>query len=127
MNKRLRKKKHVGEFNFFGFRVEVKFEIKKLFYEQVELVDQFVDKFIEIIEAAHLEMGGGINNSSFSMFITKYKQGKRNSYGGFKNSCVSCTDEDRQLVENWLKTQTIFPLTECQIGPLKRAWDIEST
>jgi uncharacterized protein YggL (DUF469 family) len=123
MNKRLRKKKYIGEFNHFGFSIEGKFGAFCATDrdKRIDLVDQFLDELIEVIEANHLEMGGGVTPTGLSMFVLKHKQGKRDSRGEFKTSSVSCTDEDRQLVEDWLKDQTILHLVEYQVGPLNRS------
>jgi uncharacterized protein len=89
MRKRLRKKKHLGEFRKLGFDVDCRLKQDL----SASDFDRFIDDFIEqAIEAHGLQFGGG---GSPQMGWT----------GGI--SCEgrydSTTEADRTIVENWLK------------------------
>lgn len=58
MNKRIRKKHHLGEFavKCFAFKVVLNPDLSK---DERELWDLYIDKIIDVIEANHCLMGGG--------------------------------------------------------------------
>ncbi|MBA5636066.1 YggL family protein [Duganella sp. LX20W] len=103
-NRRQRKKKHLGEFQEFGFQVDA--DISGPMNEADR--DSFVDQFLlELIEANGLGFGGGINNT-FSGYIVAMKAN------------VKIDETHRELVRAWLERQSM--LKNVVIGPLQDAW-----
>lgn len=66
MNKRLRKKKHRGEFREFGFHIEVRYEPG--YFEPNKL--KCFDHFIEELDKAGFETGGGWTNDTYDGYVT---------------------------------------------------------
>jgi uncharacterized protein len=83
MKKRLRKKKHKGEFQEFGFQIYLDFKPNYSLME-TELV---FDEFIELIEKENLLFGGGSSEG----FITAKKG--------------SVSDSNRTALEDWIKSK----------------------
>ena len=117
MKKRLRKKRHIGEFTDYGF------EVTALIYKSIEdpehnsLWNAFIDK----IESLGLSAGGGMR------LLTK-RDGKPESFSfDFKMFVTSpirnrkVTESDRTEIKNWLesnkKMDSIF------VGDLEDAWN----
>jgi uncharacterized protein YggL (DUF469 family) len=89
MKKRLRKKKHLGEFQEFGFEVSCRFN-SELSDEQFE---QFIDTFLqEAIESNGLSFGGGGDKQEWKGFVTLDRSG-------------SATEEHRINVSKWLESR----------------------
>ncbi len=103
MNKRLRKKKHVGEFQEFGFKVHGMMQAGTSAADQ----DAFLDRWIDFVEARELCFGGGSAKDSFEGFVAL-------SYPG------SATAEDRAAAEAHLKADT--RVASFTVGPLVDAW-----
>lgn len=104
MRKRLRKKRHLGEFQEFGFTVSWKMKSNL----NDEEYNQFWDRFIkEAIEANGLSFGGGIGPDEGEGFVA-------NMGGG------SATDEHRAIVQEWLTQDP--DVAECRVEPLRDAW-----
>lgn len=80
MKKRLRKKKHKGEFQQYGFEIEFQYKSE---YPETE-AELLFDEFIELMEKEKLLFGGGL----LSGFITAQKG--------------SVTDSNRTAIENWI-------------------------
>jgi len=105
MKKRLRKKKHLGEFREYGFTV--RFSHPGL---TVEARDQLLDRYIDLIESLQLWSGGGGGRERVSFYVT----------AGHRKSA---NDEHRMTVERWLAEQPeiaefkVFPLTDAWHGP----------
>lgn len=70
MNKRIRKKKHVGEFTELGFQLHATLR-PNLGSDEVEAV---MDRLLELIEARHLEFGGSLGQA-LSGFVTRAEGG----------------------------------------------------
>ena len=88
-NRRLRKKLCVGEFTVYVF--EVSLQLKEM---SLEAFEQFVDEFIDVIEANHLILGGsGDGTCQFRGIVASEKR------------YASATEEDRQTIEAWLEKQ----------------------
>lgn len=88
-NRRLRKKLFVGEFTVYVF--EVTLQLKEM---SLDAFEQFVDEFIDVIEANHLILGGsGDGTCQFRGIVASEKR------------YASATEEDRQVIEGWLKKQ----------------------
>jgi hypothetical protein len=103
MNKRLRKKKRVGEFRELGFRV--RFETPGLSPEQVDaLIDRWLD---EAIESNGLACGGSCGPVQWDGFVQMDHRG-------------SATNEHREAVTSWLKSQSTIKNVE--VSPLIDAW-----
>ena len=64
MNRRIRKKRRVGEFNWKGFEVEATFD------PPLEDVDKFLDDYLVFCDAHNLLTGGGMKDTSFGQFVT---------------------------------------------------------
>lgn len=65
MKKRLRKKKHLGEFDCIGFSLEVTFNIGDGEFDALH------DAFIDYIESINLCCGGGMGRN-WSLFVNKW-------------------------------------------------------
>jgi uncharacterized protein YggL (DUF469 family) len=103
MRKRLRKKKHLKEFQELGFQVEWRFAPPLT----LEEIDPFWDGWIDLMEANRLSFGGGGDTVQGSGFITRERRG-------------SSTEQDRSLVNDWLQVQS--KITQVNVGPLEDAW-----
>lgn len=106
MNKRLRKKKRVGEFRELGFRV--RFETPGLSAEQI---DTLIDRWLaEAIEPQGLFCGGSCGPVEWEGFVQLDQRG-------------SVTEEQREAVTKWLKSESsikkveVFPLVDAWYGP----------
>lgn len=106
LNRRQRKKLRLGEFQELGF------EITGVCPEPLpeDAADRFLDGLFEFVEARRLCAGGGFgagSESRFSMFVCAIGRG-------------SATEEDRQAIEAWLKSQPC--IRNVCAGPLRDAW-----
>ena len=89
MKKRLRKKKHIGEFQEFGF--DIKLDLKPN-YSLMES-ELLYDELIELIERENLLFGGGASGG----FITAIKG--------------SVSDANKTAIEHWIKSKNDSILT----------------
>lgn len=106
MNKRLRKKKRMGEFQELGFYVEWKVPLEE--------ADSSSDEFVDFTESLYLCCGGGYTCPvetkenelvKLSYFVSKYKN--------------SVTEKERKKYIDFLsKINTI----EYHVGKLQDAW-----
>jgi uncharacterized protein YggL (DUF469 family) len=105
MNKRLRKKKHLGEFRQLGFSAECRLRSGL----SGAAFDQFTDEFIaQAIEANRLVFGGGGSpNRGWSGVVCR------------DDSHESATDGDKAAVHNWLERRT-----EVESFRLSDFWDV---
>lgn len=107
MNKRLRKKKRRGEFNWLGFEFECRFDPELGTESDAQgncEVDRFLDAYIAFIESLSLGTGGGTGPRQMGQFVIKYVPGKRRPNGRTPHRHVHCTEEDRSKVEAWLRS-----------------------
>ncbi len=102
MKKRIRKKKHVGEFQELGFDVEAALRPGM----DRDAVDAFGDRFIAHIEAHHLAFGGGIG-PTVGGFVTRFGRG-------------SAAEGDRASVTSFLASDP--DVVHHEIGDLRDAW-----
>lgn len=107
MKKRLRKKLHVGEFQELGFHAEFILPSR----EKV-LIDEYMDAFIDLVEAQGLCCGGGChpiegNRQSFGFFVTVIGRG-------------SVTEAQRQAIAGALNSWE--QITDVVVEELKDAW-----
>jgi hypothetical protein len=100
MNKRLRKKKHLGEFKELCFELSFKLNV-----ESDSIKDRFMDEFISLIEDNNLICCGGYSKD-FSFCIAKNKG--------------SCNEDHQQIILNWLNNKSI--VTNIIVGKLVDAW-----
>ena len=104
MKRRLRKKKHLGEFREDGFAIGI------VLREGLAPADHnaFVDAFIDAIEARGLAFGGGGWPPRFEGFATRALKG-------------SATEEDRAAMAAFLDAHDAVVAHE--VGPLVDAWN----
>ena len=94
MNKRIRKKKHLGEFTEWGFTIS--------FSTEIDLWDRLID----MIESNDLSIGGGGSLPNYFCFIVEHNKHKM-------------TDQHRQIVRTWLEENNC---TNINIGDLIDLW-----
>jgi uncharacterized protein YggL (DUF469 family) len=103
MKKRLRKKKHVGEFREFGFTVRATLRDQVRPAER----DSFFDRWIDAVEGRGLSFGGGAAGTAFQGFVALARRG-------------SATDEDRHAVSSFLAGD--IAVETHQVDDLVDAW-----
>ncbi len=64
IKRRLRKKKHVGDFKEMGFLLSAKLNLKS-----EEELDQFCDEMIDFLASNEIHMEGGMGIDNISLFI----------------------------------------------------------
>lgn len=97
MNKRMRKKKHAGEFTEYGCEVEVALQNPG---------EDFLLSLIEMVEGRGLIVGGGCAAGGGRFFVHRK--------GG------SVSDEDRQALQQWFGSRA--DVREFAMGPPVDAW-----
>lgn len=117
MNKRIRKKKHLGEFDFKGFEIVCHFHSPL----EEERIDRVLDLFCEFADKHNFGCGGGVDAYGMTQFITKeipcVKQKSWKRYPQYKDA--HCTEEDQKLMKEWLESLPDVKLVE--IGKLVSA------
>ncbi len=104
MNKRLRKKKRVGEFKEFGFELRADLRPGLVGVE----LDAFVDRLIDVVEARKLGFGGGAGrDDKLDGFVTRMGHG-------------SATEDDRAALAAFLAGDDA--VVRHEIGALRDAW-----
>jgi uncharacterized protein YggL (DUF469 family) len=95
MNKRIRKKKHLGEFDYRGFEITCTF---------VSPIDPeiLMDQFIEFVELHDLGIGGGGDQNSMGFFVTKHIPGRRKPNGKRHYKHAHCDQRDQEILKEWL-------------------------
>jgi uncharacterized protein YggL (DUF469 family) len=104
MNKRLRKKKRVGEFK------ELRFELFGDLRTGIsdDDIDPFVDRLIDVVESRKLGFGGGGGrDGKFEGFVTRMGRG-------------SATEDDRAVLAAFLAGDEA--LVRHDFGALRDAW-----
>jgi uncharacterized protein len=84
VNKRLRKKKRVGEFQELGIEVSCTVDLAS---EDIEF-DIWTDDFVRMIESLNLSCGGGGSFRDWSVCVSKHKG--------------SVSEEDKKSISKWL-------------------------
>ena len=105
MKKRLRKKYRVGEYQEFGFALELELAQEGKGGEAPEMLQRFLN---DAVEANQLCASGGGHGNKWQFFLC---------------SCTrhgSVTEEQRQQVMNWLAGAP--GLASHLVGPLVDAW-----
>lgn len=113
MNRRIRKKRRVGEFNWKGFEVEATFD------PPLQDVDKFLDDYLAFCDAHNLLTGGGMKDTSFGQFVTKCGRGRHIGGNRWRYPDAHCTEADRSLVVDYFAQ---FPQARVTVKPLKGAW-----
>lgn len=104
MNKRLRKKKRVGEFKELGF--ELLGDLRPGLAGAD--LDAFVDRLIDVVEARKLGFGGGAGrDDKLDGFVTRMGRG-------------SATEEDRAALAAFLAGDDA--IIRHEVGALRDAW-----
>lgn len=104
MNKRLRKKKRVGEFQELGF--ELRGDLRPGISDGD--IEAFVDRLIAVVEPRRLAFGGGGGrDGKFEGFVTRLGRG-------------SATEEDRAALAVFLEGDAAVARHE--VGTLRDAW-----
>lgn len=104
MKKRLRKKLHLGEFQEFGFTLNIKFTEENT----NDALDLFVEALLdEVIDPNGLDFGGGGDRFDFAGFVVLAARG-------------SVTEEHRAQTTAWLEKRT--DVASFEVGPLVDAW-----
>lgn len=102
MNKRLRRKKRVGEFKEVGF--VVRGELRAGLSEKE--LHALVERFLTAVEARHLAFGGDIGES-FEGFVTRQPRG-------------SATEEDRAALQAFFTADA--DVVRHEVEALRDAW-----
>jgi hypothetical protein len=102
-SRRLRKKLHIGEFQEWGFSIEI-----RLTPGEESTFDQALDAWLGFVETHGWAFGGGgsVDERNFNGFVSRSDRG-------------SLTEEDHQIAETWLK-ETLW-VKEGTVGPLQDA------
>jgi len=115
VNRRIRKKRHVGEFDYLGFEVVCRFDPPLID------VDSFLDSFIAFAEANGYAIGGGIDQSQMGQFVTRVRRVRRIGANRFRWAEHSCTPADGDAVYDWLRARLPTSST-IGISELRGAW-----
>ena len=103
MKKRLRKKKHVGEFTEYGYQVDIDitdFQDDELY---IKLVDSFFD--------AGFSIGGGGHHGKLHFFVMRNAPKKM----------ASCTKDDKETIKKLLSAMPEYVIAST-ISDLLDAW-----
>lgn len=103
MNKRLRKKHHLGEFKQFGFQVRADLRADA---SDADL-DAFFERWLDVLEKHDLLFSGSAGRGKFEGFIMRAGRD-------------SATEEDRQAIKASLAGDALFLGNE--IDELSDAW-----
>ncbi|NEX60115.1 YggL 50S ribosome-binding family protein [Noviherbaspirillum galbum] len=102
-SRRLKKKLHLGQFQEFGFTVDIVFSGA----ESGDEAERFIDAFLgEVIEPRKLCYGGWLEG-----FVAHEARG-------------SATEDDREAVAAWLSSRS--DVRSFHVGPLIDAWHADS-
>jgi uncharacterized protein YggL (DUF469 family) len=102
MNKRLRKKKRVGEFMERGFALRG--ELRRGLVGPA--LDAFVDRLLEVIEDRELAFGGGAGRDRLEGFVTRMRRG-------------SASEDDRAALAAFLEADA--DVLRHEVGALRDA------
>jgi uncharacterized protein len=103
MRRRLRKKKHLGEFQELGFAVRAEFRADL----SGDHFQAFFERLVHAIDARDLAVGGGGSEEKFEAFVTQGVRGNP-------------TEEDRAALGAFLGGDTA--IARHAVGPLLDAW-----
>ncbi len=105
MKKRLTKKKRIGEFQEFGFKVGFRFSSELDTETRSDLINRFIEK---AIEDNSLQFGGGGGGDEWDGFVALDKPR------------VSATNSHREAVEQWFIQEP--KVLEYCVTPLIDSW-----
>jgi len=105
MNKRLRKKKRVGEFRELGFKAGFRFSNELTRSTRNNLLNRFIE---EAIESSGLQYGGGGDGNEWNGFVALNK------------SRGSTFEKHRQAIENWFINEAV--VKEYYVTDMIDAW-----
>jgi len=103
MNKRIRKKWHVGEFKEFGIQLSFQLNMKLTLEEANELIYRLIDH----VEAHNLEFGGGVSRQGIGGYYVM-REGQK-----------SVLESDRAILETFMKSESM--IETYKIGELSDA------
>jgi len=104
LNQRQRKKKHLGEFQVFGFEITARLKATPGRAD----IDAMLNAFIDMLDGQGLEFGGGAEEGAFDGFVASAQR-----YG-------KVDDSHREAVRAWLAAHPM--LENATVGPLRDAW-----
>ena len=102
MRRRIRKKKHLGEFKQLGFEMEGDLRPELPRPEE----DAFIERVLQWIEARDLAFGGSIGSGAFGGFVSRDR--------------VSATEDDRAALTRFLESDPAVRRHE--VGALRDVW-----
>ena len=105
LKRRLRKKKHLGEFQELGFKISVNF---KKDFDEFEF-DKFTDDFIDEIERNKLQFSGGGDCKRWQGFLTSPER------------FASPSADDKEKINAWLENHS--EVKDCKVGEFLDAWN----
>lgn len=108
MNKRMRKKKHVGEFRVLGFRFVGTFK-----ESNPNIAEKFMDEAIAFVEANDMGIGGGcsIKGFDFTAEVMKRIKNRKKQFG-----YASATEKHQRLIGQFLASRK--DVARSQVGTL---------
>jgi uncharacterized protein YggL (DUF469 family) len=115
MKKRLRKKKHLGEFTQYGFRVEI-----QLVPNTFKADEEWCYGVLEFAELHNLTIGGAFRQDSADFVVERIQETRRGGRPWWKS--VSATEADRKLFAELFAQKNVERL---EIGPLRDVWHDE--
>ena len=122
MTKRMRKKKHKGEFNHLGFDVHGTFDAP-ITWQQI---DDVVDSFIDFVEGHGMQVGGGCCQTSFGFFVTAVRRIERlktwHRHWERRLADQHATEAHRRAVLDWFRATPTAKVATVTVGPLKGSW-----
>ena len=104
LNQTQRKKKHLGEFQVFGFEITAGLQATAARAD----IDAMLNALIGMLDAHGLEFCGSAEKGAFEGFVASAAR-----YG-------IVGDSDREAVRAWLASQPL--LENATVGPLRDAW-----
>ena len=102
MRRRLRKKKHLGEFKQMGFEMEGDLRPELPRSEE----DAFIERVLQWLEVRDLAFGGSIGGGAFGGFVSRDR--------------VSATEDDRAALTTLLERDPA--VSRHDVGALRDAW-----
>jgi len=103
MNKRIKKKRHIGKWASYGF------EFKGNLKPQKETEDYaFLYEFVDFAETKNWAVGGGCGDNSFSFYVSAFK------------AHTTLDSKDKEVLENWSKNHHL--IQDFEIGQWENCW-----
>lgn len=99
MNKRIRKKKHIGEFTRYGFRMTMTHNWAHSDPDDWADADLFTDQLIDFAVANEMAVSGGGIGAESDYFVCGHKPKKHLLC---RSRCCSLTERHRWVMAEWL-------------------------